>query len=82
MADGESFDFKAHEQAAVTAYLKQRGFHADLSSVVKRILEEALKRKDVKVHSVEARAKDPESFGKKASQPSDADPGNPSILPH
>jgi putative GTP pyrophosphokinase len=71
------FDFKAHEQVAVTAYLKRHGFYADLASVVKRILEESLKRRDIKVHSVEARAKDPSSFGKKAAQPSDADPASP-----
>ncbi len=51
------FDFEAHEQAAVTAYLNRHGFYADLASVVKRILEESLKRRDIKVHSVEARRK-------------------------
>jgi putative GTP pyrophosphokinase len=71
------FDFKAHEQATVTAYLKRYGFYADLASVVKRILEESLKRRDIKVHSVQARAKDPSSFGKKAAQPSDGDPATP-----
>jgi ppGpp synthetase/RelA/SpoT-type nucleotidyltranferase len=78
MADSEkAFDFKAHEQAAVAAYLKRQGFYADLASVVKRIVEESLKRRDIKVHSVEARAKDPSSFGRKAAQPSGADPSRP-----
>lgn len=77
MADGDPFDFKAHEQAAVTTYLKQRGFYADLATVVKRILEESLKRREIQVHSVEARAKDPSSFGRKASQPSEGDPAKP-----
>jgi hypothetical protein len=80
MAEGESFDFKTHEQTAVTAYLSRRSFYADLSSVVKRILEESLKRRNVQVHSVEARAKDPSSFGRKASQPSEADPAKPKYL--
>lgn len=71
------FDFKTHEEAAVTAYLKRHGFYTDLASVVKRILEESLKRRNINVHSVNARAKDPSSFGKKASQPSDEDPTKP-----
>jgi putative GTP pyrophosphokinase len=71
------FDFKSHEQASVTAYLKKRGFYTDLASVVRRILEESLKSRGIKVHSVEARAKDPSSFGKKAAQPSEEDPGKP-----
>ncbi len=71
------FDFKNHEQASVTAYLKRRGFYAELASVVRRILEESPKSRGIKVHSVEARAKDPSSFGKKAAQPSDEDPGKP-----
>lgn len=79
MADPETaFDFKAHEQTAVTAYLKRYGFYEDLAAVVKRILEESLKRRGIKVHSVEGRAKDPTSLGRKAAQPSDVDPGKPS----
>jgi ppGpp synthetase/RelA/SpoT-type nucleotidyltranferase len=77
MADQDSFDFKSHEQAAVTAYMKQRGFYADLAAVVKRILEESLKRREIPVHSIEGRAKDPTSFGKKAAQPSQDDPTRP-----
>ena len=73
----KAFDFKAHEQAAVTEYLKRHEFYADLASAMKRILEESLKRRNIKVHSVEARAKDPTSFGKKAAQPSTADPSRP-----
>lgn len=81
MAEPEDvFDFKTHEQAAVTAYLKCYGFYENLASIVKRILEEALKRKDIKVHSVQARAKEPASFGKKATQPSEADPTKPKYL--
>jgi len=80
MSDSEKereFDFKAHEQAAVAKYLTRLGFYGELSRVVKRILEESLKRRGIKVHSVEARAKDPTSFGRKAGQPSEADPTKP-----
>ncbi len=73
----KSFDFRAYEQAAVTSYLAKHGYYKDLASVVKRILEESLKRRGVNVHSVEARAKDPASLGRKASQPSEVDPMRP-----
>jgi hypothetical protein len=78
MTDREkAFDFGAQEQAAVTAYLKCHRFYEDLASTVKRILEETLHRRGVKVHSVQARAKDPASFGQKAAQPSEVDPTKP-----
>jgi hypothetical protein len=34
----KAFDFRAHEQAAVTAYLKCHRFYEDLASIVKRIV--------------------------------------------
>ena len=76
-----AFDLRAHEQAAVTAYLKCHRFYEDLASIVKRIFEETLNRRNIKVHSVQARAKEPSSFGKKAAQPSEVDPTKPKY-PH
>ena len=75
-----TFDFKAFEQAAVVSYLEKHSFYQDLSFVVKRILEESLNRRSIKVQSVEARAKDPSSFGKKAAEPSETDPTKPKFL--
>jgi putative GTP pyrophosphokinase len=75
--EADGFDFKGHEQRAVTEYLKRFGFYEDLASVLKRILDESLKRREIKVHSVEARAKAPSSFGRKAAEPSEADPAKP-----
>jgi putative GTP pyrophosphokinase len=72
----ESFDLRQHAQAAVSAYLERRTFFEELAQVVRRILE-ALKRRDIKVLSVQARAKDPTSLGKKAALPSDEDPNRP-----
>jgi ppGpp synthetase/RelA/SpoT-type nucleotidyltranferase len=78
MAEPEKgFDFKAHEQAAVTAYLQRHGFYEDFASVVRRVLEEAIKRRGIRVHSVQSRAKDAANFGRKAAQPSDIDPASP-----
>jgi putative GTP pyrophosphokinase len=71
------YDFVAHEKTAVAEYLKCHDFYVDLATVVKRIIDESLKRRSIKVHSVEARAKDPTSYGRKAAQPSGADPNAP-----
>ena len=73
----EKFDFARHEQSATTAYLKVASFYGDLAAASKRIVEEALKKRSIRVHSVEARAKDPTSFGRKAAKPSTADPNRP-----
>jgi putative GTP pyrophosphokinase len=73
----ESFDFTRHEQAAVADYLRVLGYFEQLASATKRVAEEALKRRRIKIHSIEARAKDPKSFGKKASKPSKNDPNSP-----
>lgn len=73
----QKFDFAAHEQAAVNAYLKVHPFWSDVAAASGRVIEQALKSRDIQVHSVQFRAKDPSSFGRKASKPSDADPNQP-----
>ena len=67
------FDFAAHARAAVETYLTRRTFYDELAVVVRRIIEETLKQRKINVHSVQSRAKDATSFGKKAALPSDAD---------
>lgn len=76
----EEFDFDRHEQEAVAAYLRVYGFFGDLASAAKRIAEEALKRRHIRFHSIEARAKEPTSFGRKAAKPSKGDPSRPMYL--
>jgi len=76
-AQPEPFDFTRHEQVAVAEYLRVVGYYELLANSTKRIAEEALKRRGIQVHSVEARAKDPKSFGRKASKPSQQDPNRP-----
>jgi putative GTP pyrophosphokinase len=75
--ENENFDFHEHSQTVLTAYLEKRSFFEGLAVVVKRILEEALRRRDIKVHSVDARAKDPTGVAKKAAMPSGEDPTKP-----
>jgi putative GTP pyrophosphokinase len=71
------FDFQEHERASVAEYLKNQSFYTELASVVARILEQCLKTHDIKVHSVQHRAKDPKSLGRKAAIPSEIDPARP-----
>jgi putative GTP pyrophosphokinase len=71
------FDFAAHEQAAVNAYLKVFPYWSDVAAATGRIIEQAIKSRGIRVHSVQFRPKDPASFGRKASKPSDADPLQP-----
>jgi hypothetical protein len=71
------FDFQEHERAAVAEYLKHQPFYADLASVVSRIIEECLKKRQIKIHSVQHRSKDASSVGRKAAIPSEKDPNRP-----
>lgn len=77
MAEQESFEAAAHQQVAVTAYLKRYAFYRDLAAAVTRILDESLKGRAIKVQSVQGRAKDPTSLGEKAAQPLDGEPTRP-----
>ena len=69
----DQFDFVEHRRAAVEEYRRIRGRYEAFAQAVKDILVQALRAAEIRVSSVEARAKDPESFGAKARLPSDSD---------
>lgn len=76
------FDFEAHRKTAVDSYVKIRPLYEEFSRTITDILTEALAGRGVKVHSIQGRAKDLESFGQKVMRRSDVDPevpkyGNP-----
>lgn len=71
------FDFTAHGRAAISDYLKVQPFYKELARVMARIIQECLRQRDIRVHSVEHRAKDPDSFGRKAVIPSELDSNAP-----
>jgi ppGpp synthetase/RelA/SpoT-type nucleotidyltranferase len=73
----ESFDFENHRLQAIEKYQKVRPLYEEFSGVVKNILSEAFNAKRIKIHSIEARAKEIESFGSKASSPSQDDISRP-----
>lgn len=70
-------DFEKLESRVVSAYLRVRPYYEDLSGVVARVIEECLSKREIHVHSVQHRAKDPVSFGRKATIPSAAFPNRP-----
>jgi putative GTP pyrophosphokinase len=71
------FDFERHKASAMSEYLGVRGYYDDLATVVARVLDLCLEQRRIKVQSVSHRAKAAQSFGAKASIPSDADPNVP-----
>jgi putative GTP pyrophosphokinase len=72
-----SFDFNAHGAAAAARYQRKRDFFVSLANEVQWLIQECLKRRDISVQSVDARAKDVASFEAKAASPSDYDPEVP-----
>jgi ppGpp synthetase/RelA/SpoT-type nucleotidyltranferase len=70
------FDFATHRQKALDAYQAVSGVYADLARAVYSILRTCLDGGDIKVHSIEHRAKDAESFGNKAAA---VDPDDPEL---
>lgn len=72
-----AFDFESHRAEAEDRYRRIRGTYQDFASIVKDILVRSLKHQNVLVHSIESRAKEIDSFGKKAIRPDPSDPENP-----
>ncbi|MEH6952435.1 hypothetical protein V4R08_14040 [Nitrobacter sp. NHB1] len=68
---------KAHADTAAVDYLKLQPFYVDLAEVVGRIIKQSLEGREVKIHSVQSRAKDAASFAVKAAMPSEEDPSKP-----
>ncbi|MBU3101928.1 MULTISPECIES: GTP pyrophosphokinase [Clostridium] len=64
------FDFKLHQQNAIDEFTKFRPLHEAFSITIQTILKKCLDDKNIKYHSIEARAKSINSFAEKASKPS------------
>ena len=73
----EPFNFAAHRRTAVEEYLRVRPRYQEFARAVRDILVQAFRARDITVNLVEHRAKESESFGTKASAPSEDDPREP-----
>jgi putative GTP pyrophosphokinase len=71
------FDFELHKLKTSAEYLKIRPHYDEFAGVVRKILSEVFDARDLRVHSIEARAKEIESFARKVEEPSETDPGKP-----
>jgi len=71
------FDFASFGEDAISAYRPKQRFYENLANMVAIVLEASLNSLGIKVHSVQHRAKDPVSLGRKAATPSEADPNSP-----
>lgn len=71
------FDFASHAEKAAAEYRIKHSFYADLAAVVGRIMEQCLQARQIKIQTIQNRAKEPQSFVEKAMTPSDDDPNAP-----
>lgn len=71
------FDFSAHRESAVAKYKEIRPLYQDFAEKAKSILAYILGAADIKYPSIEARAKDVNKFGDKASKSSELDSTKP-----
>jgi len=70
------FDFDKHKFEAVESYRSKRGLYEAFANAVRDILRVSIPS-EYQIHSMEARAKDLESFGSKAQKASESDPTRP-----
>ncbi len=73
----EAFDFEAHRQKAIDAYNTEQGHFSDCATAVRSVVETALAAEKIVVHSIDARVKPVDSFGRKAAARSESDPTQP-----
>lgn len=73
----DEFNFEEHRGNVVSEYVRLRPLYEGFSIALHTILLKSLEIKSIKYHSIEARAKEVESFGDKAIKPSVEDPNAP-----
>lgn len=78
--DTEEFDFEAHRRQAVDEYEAVREGYEECAQTVRSVLRTVLQLEKIETLSVDARAKEVDSFGRKTVTPSEADPTKPKYL--
>ncbi|WP_234711396.1 GTP pyrophosphokinase [Mycolicibacterium llatzerense] len=76
-AEAVAFDFDGHRISAEEAYRQVRGTYEDFANTIRDILTDTLRHAGLTIHSIEARAKELDSFGKKAASPHEEEPEKP-----
>jgi len=65
----QEFDFELHKRNAIESYRQTKPMYEAYCTILKTILTKCIEHKKIKYHSIEARAKDIEKFGDKATIP-------------
>ena len=76
----DEFNFEEHRKNVVSEYAKLRSLYEGFCIALQTILLKSLEIRSIKYHSIEARAKEVESFGDKAIKPSVEDPNTPKYV--
>ncbi len=64
--EGVPFDFERHRKSAVDQYARKRQLYEEFAWEIENILTEAIETCHFKINEIQSRAKEEESFGKKA----------------
>lgn len=71
------FDFETHRKKAVEQYARHRGRYEDFAWAVRDILADTIESQGLKINEIQCRAKEIESFGKKAMTTNEQNPEEP-----
>ena len=71
------FDFDAHRRSAVEQYGRRRDLYRDFAETVMYILADSIRTRGLRVNDIQFRAKELESFGKKATTPNEQNSEEP-----
>ena len=73
----QAFDFEAHRKSAITQYEGKRELYEGFARTVRDILSDTVETRGLKINVIQCRAKERESFGRKAMAPDEQNPGEP-----
>ncbi|HII07048.1 MAG TPA: RelA/SpoT domain-containing protein [Methanotrichaceae archaeon] len=71
------FDFNTHSESAISEYRKIRPNYEKFTQTAKKMISDILRSENLKCHSIEARAKEIDEFGKKAAKSLKSDTTKP-----
>lgn len=75
--DRAPFDFEAHRRSAAEQFSRKRDLYENFAKTARDILADAIKSRGLRVNEIQFRAKELDSFGKKAMTPKDENPEQP-----
>jgi len=71
------FDFDKHQEDAIEKFERIRPLYEKFTLDIKKILQECISEKDIKIHSIESRTKSIDSFAQKAILSNEANQNSP-----